>query len=55
MRWPGTEGIFSAVKREFGENCTSRSVRGLVVKGCQRLWVFDHINQGAMMRVKSMS
>ncbi|MEL9914523.1 MAG: hypothetical protein QXY77_01270 [Thermoplasmatales archaeon] len=20
MRWPGTEGIFSSVKRKFGEN-----------------------------------
>lgn len=55
MRWPGTEGIFSAVKRKFGENCTSRSVRGLEVEGYQRLWVYDHINQGAMMKVKSMS
>lgn len=55
MRWPGTEGIFSAVKRKFGENCTSQSVRGLEAEGYQRLWVYDHINQGAMMKVKSMS
>ena len=25
MRWSGTEGIFSAVTRKFGENCVSRS------------------------------
>ena len=30
MRWPGTEGIFSAMKRRFGENVVSRSPRGLV-------------------------
>ena len=24
IRWPGTEGIFSAVKRNFGENRVSR-------------------------------
>ena len=29
MRWPGTEGIFSAVKRKFSENCMSRSAKGL--------------------------
>ena len=29
MRWPGTEGIFSAVKRKFGENCMSGSAKGL--------------------------
>ena len=25
LRWPGTEGIFSAVKRKFGENVVARS------------------------------
>ncbi|EQD57352.1 transposase ISC1058, partial [mine drainage metagenome] len=52
MRWPGTEGIFSAVKRKFGENCVSRSVEGLEAEGYQRLWVYDHINQGAKEEVK---
>ena len=33
MRWPGTEGIFSAVKRKFVENCVSRSPEGLRAEG----------------------
>ncbi|MGI0140727.1 MAG: transposase, partial [Thermoplasmata archaeon] len=33
MRWPGSEGIFSAMKRKFGENTVSRSPRGLVAEG----------------------
>ena len=53
MRWPGTEGIFSAVKRKFGENCVSRSVKGLEAEGYQRIWVYDHINHRAKMEVKS--
>ncbi len=36
MRWPGTEGIFSAVKRKFWENCVSRSAKGLEAEGYQR-------------------
>ncbi len=54
MRWPGTEGIFSAVKRKFGENCMSRSAKGLEAEGYQRLWVYDYINQGAKKKVRAM-
>ena len=54
MRWPGTEGIFSAVKRKFGENCVSRSVEGLEAEGYQRIWVYDYINKGAKTEVKSL-
>ena len=52
MRWPGTEGIFSAVKRKLGENCVSRSVEGLEAEGHQRLWIYEYINQGAKDEVK---
>ena len=55
MRWPGTEGIFSAVKRKFGENCVSRYVEGLEAEGYQRLWIYDYINQEAKNRVKAMN
>ena len=55
MRWPCTEGIFSAVKRRFGENCVSRSKEGLEAEGYQRLWVYDYLNQGAKERVKAMN
>ncbi|EQD76499.1 transposase IS4 family protein, partial [mine drainage metagenome] len=41
MRWPGTEDIFSAIKRKSGENCVSRSTKGLEVEGYQRFWIYD--------------
>jgi hypothetical protein len=45
LRWPGTEGIFSAVKRKFGENVVSRSSRGLVAEGYQRIWAYDELRE----------
>jgi len=51
MRWPGTEGIFSAVKRKFGENTVSRSTRGLVAEGHQRFWVYDEMREYGEARV----
>jgi hypothetical protein len=39
MRWVGAEGIFSAVKRKFGENTVSRSKEGLIAEGYQRFWL----------------
>ncbi|MEM4100823.1 MAG: IS5/IS1182 family transposase, partial [Thermoplasmata archaeon] len=43
MRWVGTEGIFSAVKRKYGENTVSRSKEGLIAEGYQRFWAYDTI------------
>jgi Transposase DDE domain len=45
MRWPGTEGIFSAVKRKFGENMVARTAPGLVAEGYQRLWAYDELRE----------
>lgn len=45
MRWPGTEGIFSAVKRKYGENTVSRSPGGLVAEGHQRFWAYDTLRE----------
>ena len=45
MRWPGTEGIFSAVKRKFGENAVSRSPQGLAAEGYQRVWAYDVLRE----------
>lgn len=45
MRWPGTEGIFSAVKRKFGENTVSRSPRGRVAEGHERFWAYDELRE----------
>ena len=55
MRWPGTEGIFSAFKRKFGENCVSRSPEGLEAEGYQRIWVYNYLNHGAKREVKSLN
>lgn len=45
MRWPGAEGIFSAVKRKFGENAVSRLTAGLVAEGDQRFWAYDELRE----------
>ena len=45
MRWPGTEGIFSAMKRKFGENAVARSPGGLVAEGYQRVWAYDALRE----------
>ena len=45
MRWPGTEGIISAVKRKFGENMVARSPRGLAAEGYQRVWAYDELRE----------
>ena len=55
MRWPGTEGIFSAVMRKFGENCVNRSHEDLEAEGYQRIWVYNYMNQGAKREVKSLN
>ena len=54
MRWPGTEGIFSATKRKFGENCVSRSKEGLKAEGYQRAKrEVKCMNYGLKRRIKS--
>ncbi|MGI0128659.1 MAG: IS5 family transposase [Thermoplasmata archaeon] len=45
MRWPGTEGIFSAMKRKFGESVVSRSAAGLAAEGYQRVWAYDVLRE----------
>lgn len=51
MRWPGTEGIFSAVKRKFGENTVARSPRGLRAEGYQRFWAYEALREYGEARV----
>ncbi|MEM3830297.1 MAG: hypothetical protein QXP36_13950 [Conexivisphaerales archaeon] len=46
-RWPATEGIFSAVKRKFGENLVSRKKESLINEAFQRFWVY-HMLQSYM-------
>ena len=35
-----TEGIFSAVKRKFGENLVSRKKESLIDEAAQRFWAY---------------
>ena len=51
----GTGRKFSAVKRKFGENYVSRSVKGLEAEGYQRIWMYNYLNQGAKREVKSLN
>ena len=55
MRWLETEGIFSAVKRKFAENCVSRSLEGFEAEGYQRIWVYNCLNHRAKREVKSLN
>ena len=47
MRWPGTEGIFSAVKRKFGERVRSKKKENMCFEAERRFWAYDCIAQYA--------
>jgi hypothetical protein len=51
LRWPGTEGIFSSVKRKFGENTVSRKKENLIAEAIQRFWAYDVICNYALKRM----
>jgi hypothetical protein len=50
-RWVATEGIFSAVKRKFGEKAVSRSENGLIAEAIQRFWSYDVLREYGINRV----
>lgn len=50
MRWPGTEGIFSAVKRKFTENVVSHLTENMIAETVQRFWVYDTMKEYASLR-----
>ncbi|MFH1237856.1 MAG: transposase [archaeon] len=41
MRWVGTEGVFSAVKRKFGESVRARKVENILKEAKSKFWVYD--------------
>lgn len=51
MRWPITEGIFSAVKRKFGENLVSRKTKNMIAEAIQRFWAYDTICTYALQKM----
>ncbi len=42
-RWPGTEGIFSAVKGLFGEETRSKKIENLIHEIKRKFWVYDRM------------
>ena len=49
LRWLGTEGIFSAVKRKFGEKTSSRDPENAIKEVRLRFWVYDEMKEYARM------
>ena len=41
MRWNGTEGIFSAVKRKFGEQTRSHKIENALNEVKRKFWAYD--------------
>lgn len=41
MRWPGTEGIFSAVKRKFGENTMAHKIESMLLSAKMKFWAYE--------------
>ena len=44
-RWPATEGIFSAVKRIFGEKIHARSEPGMIQEAKIKFWAYQRIKR----------
>lgn len=47
MRWVGTEGVFSAVKRRFGEETRSAKIENAFNEIKRKFWAYDEIKEYA--------
>lgn len=47
MRWPGTEGIFSAVKRKYGENTRAHKIESMLLSAKMKFWAYESMRQYA--------
>ena len=47
MRWPATEGVFSAVKRKFGEKTRSKSIGNMCKEIKRRFWAYESMKNYA--------
>lgn len=45
IRWLGTEGIFSAVKRKFGEKTRSTKIENALNEAKRKFWVYDEMKE----------
>jgi len=50
LRWLGTEGIFSAVKRKFGEQTRSKKIENACNEVKRKFWVYDEMKAYAEKR-----
>lgn len=44
-RWPATEGIFSAMKRIFGEQLAATSEKGMLQEAASKLWAYQRFKR----------
>jgi hypothetical protein len=44
-RWPATEGIFSAIKRIFGEQLLATSEQGLLHEAASKIWAYQKLKR----------
>lgn len=51
-RWPGTEGIFSAVKRIFSERVRSRKIENMCKEARRRFWCYAVLKRYAEEKVE---
>lgn len=49
MRWPASEGIFSAVKRIFGENVRSHKVGNAYKEARMKFWAYQQLRNSAKL------
>lgn len=47
MRWPGTEGIISAVKRKFGERVRAKKEENMLRAAKRKFWAYEKIRNYA--------
>lgn len=51
-RWTGTEGIFSSVKRIFGDRVRSKSVENMCKEAERRFWAYQMMKRYAEEKIK---
>ena len=50
LRWNGTEGIFSVVKRKFGEQTRSKKIENACSEVRRKFWAYDRMKAYAEMK-----
>jgi hypothetical protein len=45
LRWPATEGIFSAIKTIFGEQLLATSEQGMLKEASSKIWAYQRIKR----------